>query len=184
MKRMDEMIRWEANKQLTKFTYQLDTDGEDEWDDQMRGHQTIDQVHVHPGDGWRGWYGIIRWEVFKQLTKFTYELETDEEDGMGWSDERSSNNWPSSRTSWRQMKRMGWDHQMRTSNNWPSSRTFWRRIKRMMRWELFKQLTKFTYFLETDAEDRMRRSYERSSNNWPNSRTHWRRMKRMDGMIR
>ena len=30
----------------------------------------------------------------------------DEEDGMGWSDERSVNNWPSLRTSWWRMKRI------------------------------------------------------------------------------
>ena len=30
---------------------------------------------------------MIRLEILKQLTKFTYWLETDEEDGMGWSDE-------------------------------------------------------------------------------------------------
>ena len=98
----DGMIRWEvAFKQVTKFTYFLQTDEED---------------------------GMIRWEVFKQLTKSTYFLETDEEDGMGWSDERSSNSWPRSRTSWRQTKEdgMGWSN------------------------EVLKQLTKFTYKLETD----------------------------------
>ena len=36
------------NKQLTKFTYFLETGEED---DQMRGLKTIDQVHVLPGDG-------------------------------------------------------------------------------------------------------------------------------------
>ena len=36
------------------------------------------------------WDGMIRRQVFKQLSKFTYELETDEEDGMGKSDERYS----------------------------------------------------------------------------------------------
>ena len=35
---------------------------------------------------------MIRREVFKQLTKFTYTLETDEEDGTGCSDEKYSNN--------------------------------------------------------------------------------------------
>jgi hypothetical protein len=33
-----------------------------------------------------------RLEVFKQFTKFTYKLETDEEDGMGLSVERYSYN--------------------------------------------------------------------------------------------
>ena len=53
----------------------------------MRGLQTIDKVHILSGDGW-----MIRSEVFKQLTKFTYRLETGEGDGMGRSDPRSSNN--------------------------------------------------------------------------------------------
>ena len=149
-----------------------------ERDDQMGGLQTIDQVHVLPEDGWRGWDGVIRWEVIKQLTKSTFELETDDEDRMGWSDERSSNNWPSSRTNWRLMKRMD----------------------RMIRWEVIKQLTKFTYSLETDEEDRMGWSDEdfiqmtkftytlerwkgwsdkRSSNDSPSSHTNWRQMKRM-----
>ena len=58
------------------------------WDDQMRDVKTIDQVHVRSGDGGRGWDGMIRLDIFKRLTKFTYHLETDEEDGMG-SNERS-----------------------------------------------------------------------------------------------
>ena len=51
------------------------------YDNQMRGIQTIEQVHVQPGDGWRGWGTMIRQGVFNQLT--------------------------SSRTPWRWMKRMG-----------------------------------------------------------------------------
>ena len=72
------------------------------WDDQMRG--------------------------LKSLIKFTYRLETGKGEGMEWSDERYSNSWPSSRTTWR-----GWDEMMRWEvfNNWPSSRTTWRKIKRM-----------------------------------------------------
>ena len=48
------------------------------------------QVHVLPGESVEivKEDGMIRWEILKQLTKFTYWLETDEEDGMGWSDER------------------------------------------------------------------------------------------------
>jgi hypothetical protein len=45
----------------------------------MRGFQTDDQVHIHPGVGSREGDGKIRREVFKQLTKFTYFLKTDEE---------------------------------------------------------------------------------------------------------
>ena len=43
------------------------------WDDQMRGLQTIDQVHVH--SGWMK--RMVRIKVFKQLANFTYELETE-----------------------------------------------------------------------------------------------------------
>ena len=151
------------------------------WDNQIRGLQTIDQVHVLARDKRRGRDGMIRWEVFKQLTRFTYFLETDKEDG--WSDERSSNNWSSSRTRWRQMRR-GWDGMTR-----------WEVFKQLtkftylletdeedgMGWsdEVFKQLTKFTYELKTDKEDGMRWSDKRSSNNWPGSRTPWRRTKGM-----
>ena len=100
---------------------------------------------------------MIRWEIFKQLTKFTYPLETDKEDRMEWSDEK-------------------------TSNNWPSPRTFWWMDGGMIRREVFKQLTKFTYPLETDKKDRMRRSDEKSSNNWANSRTFWWWTEGWDGM--
>ena len=141
---MKNMIRWKIFKQwTTKFTYFLMTveirrDIYKHWpcsrtswwrmkrkgqDAQMRGLQTIDQVHIHPGDRWKERNGIVRWEVFKQLTKttyelvtdeevwmddqkrgiqaltkLTYELGTDEEDGMGKSDERYSNKWPRLRT--------------------------------------------------------------------------------------
>ena len=209
------------------------------WDDQMRCLQKVDQVHLLSRDGWRGWDGMMRWEVFKQLTKFTYFLKTDEEDGMGWSDERSSSNWPSPRTNWRRMMRIGWDDQMkglqtidqvhvqtgdgwrgwigwsdeRSSNNWPSSRTSWRRMKRMrwddkmrglqtinqvyllsgdgwrrqnetIRWEVFKQLTKFTYPLEMDEEDGWDdqiRSHQSINQVYVLSGDRWRRQ---DGIIR
>ena len=52
------MIRQEIFKQLTMFTYILETDEENRRDDQKRGIQTI-------------------------YFKFTYFLEADEEDGMG-----------------------------------------------------------------------------------------------------
>jgi hypothetical protein len=35
------------------------------WDDQIRGFQTIDHIHVQPGEGRRRWDGMIRSEVFK-----------------------------------------------------------------------------------------------------------------------
>ena len=205
----DEMIRWEVFNQLTKFTYSLEMDEEDGmgwsderylnnwlssctiwrqvkgtgWDDQKRDIQTIEQVHILSGDGWRGWDGTIRWEMFKQLAKFIYKLEMDEEDGMGWSHERYSNNWPSSHTLWRQMKRTEWDDQMwdiQTIDQvhiLPGDR--WGAWNGMIRWEIFKQLTKFTYRLEMDEEDGMGWSHERYSNNWPSSLTSWRQMKGM-----
>jgi hypothetical protein len=53
-------------------------------DDQKRRFQTIDQVHILSGDGRRGGDTMIRRKVFKQLTKFTYLLETDEEESDEW----------------------------------------------------------------------------------------------------
>ena len=85
----DGMIRWEILKHLAKFTYSLETDEEDGMGWSVRDLKTFGQVHIRPGDGWRGWDEMMRWEILKYLAKFTYELETDEEDGMGLSDERS-----------------------------------------------------------------------------------------------
>ena len=118
MKRIgeDQMIRWEdINKWPSSRTNwrKMKRMG---WDDQMRAFQSIDQVHVPTGDGWRGW--------------------------MGWSDERSSNNWPSSHTFWRQMEKMGWDDHMRglrTINQiHVLSGDGWRRQNGTIRWEVFK----------------------------------------------
>ena len=47
-------------------------------DNQIRGIQAIDQVHVHSGDG----DGIISLEVLNQLMKFTYALETDADESI------------------------------------------------------------------------------------------------------
>ena len=55
---------------MSKFTYFLEIDKED---DQMRVIQTIDQVHLHPGDG-RGRNKMIRLDILKHLTKLTYAL--------------------------------------------------------------------------------------------------------------
>ena len=105
---------------------------------------------------------MIRWEVrvLKQLTKFTYKLETGEEDDQtrglkivdkvhilpgdrrrGWSDEvlKQFTKFTYSLETGEK------DDQMRGLKT--SSRTFWRWVKRMIRWEVFKQLIKFTYFL-------------------------------------
>ena len=149
MKRMGWDDQWEILKHLAKFTYFLDTDEEDGMGWSVRDLKTFGQVHVLAGYGWRGWDGMMRWEILNQFTKVTYELETDDDDEMRdlktlakftyfletneESDERSWNIWPSSRTIWRRMKRMGWDDQ----------------------WEILKHLAKFTYLLETDEEDGM-----------------------------
>ena len=94
----DSIIIWEVFKQLTKFTYFLNTD--EEKDDQRNGIQIIDQVHEQADDEWRGWDRMIRKAVFKHVN-FTYFLKTDEEDGLWWSDKWYSNNWPKSRTGWK-----------------------------------------------------------------------------------
>ena len=47
---MDEMIRRGLFKKLTKLTYGLETKEEDGLDDQTRGNQTIDRVHVRAGE--------------------------------------------------------------------------------------------------------------------------------------
>jgi hypothetical protein len=44
-------------------------------EDQMRGFQTIGQIHVQAGDGRRGWDEM---RGIQQLSKFTYALETEE----------------------------------------------------------------------------------------------------------
>ena len=120
------------------------------WDDQMRDLKLIDQDHVLSGDGWRGWDGMIRWEI----------------------------NWPRSRTNWRRMKRMGWDDQMRdlklidqvhvpTGDGWDDqmrdlkpidqvhvlSGNGWRGWDGMIRWQILNQLIKIMYKLETDEVD-------------------------------
>ena len=108
-------------------TYGLMMDEEDGMGQSDEIIQT-DRVHVlRSGDGWRGWYRKIRWEVFtgRQLTNWTWGLRTSwrkrgmdyqirglkiidqvhahsgEGSGIGWSDEEYSNNWFSSRTPWR-----------------------------------------------------------------------------------
>jgi hypothetical protein len=46
--------------------------------------QTIDQVDIRPGDIGRGWDKTIRLDILKQqLTKLTYDLETEVENGIG-----------------------------------------------------------------------------------------------------
>ena len=94
----------------------------------MRGIQANDQVRVHPRDRRRGSDRMIRWEGIQTIDQFLV-LSGDEEEERGWSDVRHSNNCPSSLTSWRWMKRM-------------------------IVWEVFEQLIKFTYDLETDEREK------------------------------
>ena len=108
----------------------------------MRDLKTIDQIHVLSDDGWRRWNEMIGWEILKQLTKFMYELETDEEDGTGWSDEWSVDQvhvHPGD--GWR-----GWDG--------------------MIMWEVFNQMTNLTYNLETDEQYGMRALHSTNSYSW------------------
>ena len=119
----------------------------------MRDFQTIDQVYVQTGGGWRR-DRMIRWEIFKQLTKFTHKLVPGEE-GIGRSDERFSTNSPCLRTAWRRMKRKGWDNQMRGFVKKMTEITYTlkgsRRRNITIRSKVIILLTKFTYELETDG---------------------------------
>ena len=115
-----------------------------EWNDGMRDLKTIDQVHVRTGDGWRRWDGMIRWMIC----------------------------WPSSRTCWWPMKRMGWDDLISD----PSLKTIdqvhvhpgdgWRGWDGMIMWEVFNQMTNLTYNLETDEQYGMRALHSTNSYSW------------------
>ena len=124
------MIRWDLKKINQTHILSGEVKGWDEigWSDEKYSNNWSSSLTT-----WRGWDGMIRWEVFKQLRQ-------------------------SSRTFWRQAKgwnEVGWSDE-KYSNTWPSSHTSWRRWNGMIRWEVFKQLTKFTYFLESDEENRWR----------------------------
>ena len=121
------------------------------------GIQTIEQVHVRPGDGWRRWDRMVRLGLLKQSSKFTYYLETDEEVGIGWSDEG--------------IQIIEQLH-VRPGDGW-------RGRDKMIRLGLFKQLSKFTYALETDEDGGIGWSDKNNFNNCPTSRTVWRRMTRL-----
>ena len=121
---------------------------------------------------------MIRWDVFKRLIKFAYFLEVDEEDGMGWSEDKYSKNWPSSRTSWARRRgdeMISWEvlkqlieltyilYRCRERDGIIRSEIFKQLTYTyelvgvwdgMIRQEIFKQLTMFTYILETDEENR------------------------------
>ena len=146
---------WEVFKRLTKFTYYLETDEGNEmgWSDE--GIQAIDKIHILAGDGWRKWDGMIRWGVLKQLTKFTYWLETDQGNGIGWSDKGIQ-------------KIDQFTYFLKTEEE-----------GRVIRWEVFKQLTKFTYSLETEEADGIGWSDGGYSINLQSTRTAWKRMKGM-----
>ena len=62
------------------------------WGDQMRDLKTIHRPRYTYALETGEEDGMIRWEILKQYIKFTYELEMDEmddENWIGWSDERS-----------------------------------------------------------------------------------------------
>ena len=76
---------------------------------------------------------------------------------------------------------MGWDDQMRDLKTIGQVHVrtgdVWRGWDEIIRWEILKQLTKLTYWLETDEvgwDDEMRDL----KNERPSSRTGWRRMKK------
>ena len=66
------MDRLEVFKQLTIFTYPLQTKEGEGWYDQTRDIQTIGLVHVHPRED-----GQMR--GVQTIEKFTYELEMRED---------------------------------------------------------------------------------------------------------
>ena len=76
-----------------------------------------------------GWDGQTT--GLSSIHKFTYMLETDEEDGMGWSDNRSLIN-PQGHVPAGDRRR-GWDGIVRqqVSDQSTCSRTLWRQTKRM-----------------------------------------------------
>ena len=146
----------------------------------------MDQVHVLSGDGWRGWNRMVRHRVFNSKNSRTpWRWRRSGEIGvfeqLTWSDERSLNNWLSSRTIWGPMKGMRKYHQMRgikpIDQVHVRSGDGYRGWEGMIRRGIFKQLIRFTYVLEMDKGDGKGRSDEVYSNNWPSSRTFLRRMK-------
>ena len=145
----------------------------------------IDKIHVlSGGDEWRGRDKKMKWAFSNIWQKFTYELETDEEEGLGWSDERYYNS-PTSRTSWRRRKRKEYGDQMRDfqtidkihvragDGSRGSDRMVqmtsmkkidhvhvppgdgWRGREEMIRRKVSKQLTNLTYRLKADKKDGM-----------------------------
>ena len=50
------------------------------WDDQMKGPQTIDQVHILSGDGWRGWDGDDQMRGRQTIDQVHVLPKDDEED--------------------------------------------------------------------------------------------------------
>ena len=152
---------------------------------------------------------MIRWGVFKHMTKFTYLLKTmKKRDRMvRWDGVRTISRFHEQpEDGWRGWDRMirlvvfkhmtkftyllktdeeggmGWSDG-RYTNMRPNSHTSWRRIKmrdRRVGWVVFKHMTKFTYLLKTHEEDGIRWLIRwTSERKWSSWRTVWRRMKRM-----
>ena len=104
----------------------------------------MDQGHILPGDRWRKWDQMIRWEIFKKNVE-VHILSGDH--WRGWDGMirwEILNSRPSSRTLWRQMKKMGSDDQMRDLKTFDHIHIHtgdrWRRWDGMIRWEIFRKI--------------------------------------------
>lgn len=119
------------------------------WDDQMKGNRTIDQNHVHPGDGWRG-------RDRKIMRGIQTIVKIHVRSGGRKKDETM-----------RDLKTISLVYLLPGDGKW--------RWDRIIRWKFSKQLIQ-VHVLPGDEEDEIRWSDEEYSNNW---RTSWRQMKRM-----
>ena len=137
----DGIIGSEALKQLIKFKFTYFGL------EKMRWHNPMNEYSNNLSNsrtGWRRMKRMIRWGTFKQLSKFTYILETNWEDGIGWSDVGYSNNWASWRTlkPWRQIKSVGWYTSIQIiSLIHVRAGDGWRGWDRMIRCGVFQQLS-------------------------------------------
>ena len=140
----------------------------------MRDLKTIGEDHVHSGDGWRGWDGMIRWEELGQLTKRQMNRKGSDNQmtdlKINWPHIPSGDGWRGwdGMIRWETLNQltkityclewMGWDDETRNLKTIDQDHVLpgdgWR--GRMIRWEVLNLFTKFTYPLETDEEDEMR----------------------------
>ena len=152
MRGWDGMIRWVILEQLTKFTYNLGTDGEDgmiRWVICIFSVKTIGQVHIHSGDGWRGWDGMIRWVILRKIDEVHVHSGDDWRRWDGMTQMRDIKTIDQLNVRSEGMERMGQDDQMRDHKTIEKvhllPREGWRGWDGMMGWEILKQLTKFKY---------------------------------------